>query len=510
MNQPTNPATRSTTGIDDLPPEMICELFEYLQPKDLVVCSMVNRRWHSIYAGFKVQSLAIIDPEDPFNWHESNQPIRKVERCTWWMFCNLKEKPLLSNLKHLALRGDHLEFDLNKLNRFQQLVHLEIDTHLVGKVHLNLPRLEVLAIHHWNLRCSVSIDCPLLSTLLYAGEDEEDAILLKVKHPETIRKLETNMVGRHLAPFKNVRCLVTNQFEAINKATLLSLPALKELRFNRSIGSVFDVKPRQRVSTVDRVKRTLSEFMDEAKKLKGSDFQFTFAGLRLTNVNVEQIDFGVQVDESGRERVHNEYVYMKNYHLIESGALHFVRQVHYTRLLSNVTGEFPRCFFQKFTGIETVLVDGVVEDADQFLWFLKSLRFLRCLVLAKTGLGQEFYDQLPASARSLNRLDLRGGRENELQLNFDFIDRLSRLSLLYIEPVSFESVPSLVRMSGKLAKACFHVRLRAENVEMCKYSGKWIILKKGGSVFVGQNPDEVVNFIEGLQSNASERSSASD
>ena len=59
--------------------------------------------------------------------------------------------------------------------------------------------------------------------------ESQDANLLQVNQPETIRKLETNMVGAKLAPFKNVECLVTRQFEAIRKATLQSLPKLKEL-----------------------------------------------------------------------------------------------------------------------------------------------------------------------------------------------------------------------------------------------------------------------------------------
>ena len=39
---------RST--IIDPPLEMICELFRYLGLKYLVTCSMVNKRWHSVYS----------------------------------------------------------------------------------------------------------------------------------------------------------------------------------------------------------------------------------------------------------------------------------------------------------------------------------------------------------------------------------------------------------------------------------------------------------------------------
>lgn len=46
------------------------------------------------------------------------------------MFRGLVDKPLLSNLKHLALSGVGIDFDskiLNKVNEFSQLLHLEIN-----------------------------------------------------------------------------------------------------------------------------------------------------------------------------------------------------------------------------------------------------------------------------------------------------------------------------------------------------------------------------------------------
>ena len=415
MSSPIKPITSSTVGIEDLPPEMICTLFEHLiaegSLKDLIACSMVNKRWHSIYAAFKLHRLVLTTPcvtesdYDPFyelvKWSYSDRRIEEAERCSPAMFIRLAEKPLLSNLRQLALCGDDLDFDLNELNHFQQLVHLEIVTHLAGEVRLNLPRLRVLAFHIYNDLCRLSIDCPLLSTLAYHAKTEH-ANLLDVKHPETIRRLETNSFGSELARFKSVECLVTYQCGAISEATLLSLPELRELHHIQDIECLLKYEFDNEVGTIDQVKRKLSKFVNEAKKLRGSVFRFTFSGFQLTNVNVDQIDFGVQVNEDEThesEYVCNEYIYMKNYHLIEPGALHFIRRVDYTRLLSHVTGEFPRCFSQKFTGIEEVEVTDVVKDPDHLLWFLKSLRFLRELELRNVKLSQEFYDQLPAAIR---------------------------------------------------------------------------------------------------------------
>ena len=499
-----SPPTKSTISIEDLPPEMISKLFEYLPPKDLALCSMVNRRWHSIHATFKLHRLAALDYQPFYElilWHNSNQPIQETERYSPAMFLRLVEKPLLSNLKHLALSG-LFKFDLNELNRFQQLVHLEISLpYLAGKVHLNLPRLRVLAIYYTNEDCVLSIDCPELHTLLYYNHLPIEN-LLEVKHPETVSALKTNLVDQQLAPFKNVECLVATDFRAISKVTLHSLPRLKELRYDRDIEHLVEIEFEFEIGTIEEVKRRLSEFLNEAKKLRGRDFRFTFAGFNMANVNVDQIDFSLQ-ESSGRERVSNEYFYMKNYHLIEPGALHFIRHVNYTGLLRHVAGEFPRCFSQKFTGIKYVHVDDRIEDPDHLLWFLKSLRFLRSLKL-DVELSQEFYDQLPVAAHSLVCLEFGGCYETELQVNFDFIGQFTWLSELMIyQPLSFESFASLDRWLGRLKEASIYVRSGGGLlIQKESRSTVWRVqeIKRDSPtdpLLETENPDELVSFLEG-------------
>ena len=94
----------SSTTIDNLPTEMICELFKHLTPKDLLVCSMVNKRWHSIYADFKVRRLVTTDDllDYYLNWCDSNQAVQEEELCHRNLFNFLVDKPLLSNLNHFG------------------------------------------------------------------------------------------------------------------------------------------------------------------------------------------------------------------------------------------------------------------------------------------------------------------------------------------------------------------------------------------------------------------------
>ena len=419
---------------------------------------MVNKRWHSIYSNFKVHRLAVIGDFDYHlrKWSYPDQKIEDREICFTEMFVLLTKKPLLSNLKHLAL-CDVYGFDLNDANCFEQLVRLEIRASSLGirsdSYILRLPKLEVLAFYGSDSR-KLSIDCPLLNTLVFYSSG-----WLEVNQPETIRKLEIDMRGLDL--FKNVECLLSRNFERISEATLRSLPKLKEFRY------IPDIEEQYAIAS--QVKQTLSEFLEDIKKLRGDDFRFSFAGFLLTKTMLEQIDFGppwvivsrggyLEIVKNRDERVCNEYVYMENYQLIESGAMDFIDLVDYSLLLCHVTRKFPRCFSQKFTSITWVRATAKVQDADQFLWFLKSLRFLGRLELEKTGFSQEFYDQLPASAHSLISLDLNEGYcQDWLQMNFEFVGKFSRLSYLKIvQKLSVQSQSSLSKWSSKVNSVFHH------------------------------------------------------
>ena len=508
-----------TATIEDLPAEMIRELFKFLNLKDLVACAPVNKRWYSIFVTLKPDRLAVFDK---FKFCEWNYPARKVkqkELCPLVVFNRFVGKPFLSNLKHLTLCAREGNFNPNKLNRLSYLVHLEIEVRLnETQVNLKLPKLKVLVAPSFSSRRSLLIDCPELEVLIYNGDGLNS---LQVKHPETIKKLETNMVGPGLDRFRNVECLMTNEFNAIRQTTLLSLPKLKELHYNAGISDLWILN--QAAGTLDRVKGVLLEFLDDVKRLKESDFKFTFAGFQLTNTMLDQIDFGVQVTERNgfvREEVFNEYVYMKNYELLNPGALHFIDTVDYNSLMRNAPGELPDCFTQKFSRIEKVNVEGAVRSKTRLLRFLRSLSWLRTLELDRPPLSQKFYDKLPVSAHSLTKLTLSGcinqymeikrGNVKELELNFDFISELPQLSTIKIYKfLTFESLFSLVRWLGQLESGIFYFRLNEESLRLSdsrqtdRGSIVWTISERTPRFpvqFESENPDEILAYLQELKS----------
>ena len=468
MISSTNPTT-----IEELPTEMICETFKHLSPKDLASCSQVNKRWRSIYATFKLHRLAVLEDLEDWKisqWYHSNQPLEEKELFPMAMFWSFVDKPLLSNLKHLALNKSSVRtkcdpLDLNKLNSFEQLIHLEIKCgRVVGDVTLKLPKLKVLAIYRLSQPGALSIDCPELNVLSI------------------------------------------NRFDFISKATLLSLPKLKELHYNETMRKLFG-DPLFEVGTHARVRRVLLEFLDDLKMLKESDFKFTFSGFQLTKTMLDQIDFGVGVNSRGGEIVIDEYVYTRNHQLITDATLDFVHTIKYPLLVRTAPETIPSCFFKKFDRIEKVEASCTqVRDEKHFLEFLKPLSWLRCLILYDQSLSQEFYDQLPVSAPSLIQLTLFGEHSNLLQLNFDFISKLSRLRCFTTLPgCPLKSFTPLVHQKPLT---------ELPTVEFYFYDkdGKFLILKRNAKVwrilefgrprptwktfFETQNFDEIFNYLD--------------
>lgn len=501
----------STTCIEDLPPEIINELFKYLQLKDLAACLLVNKRWHSIHSTFKLHSLAAINnclinsANSSKKWCHTDQNFEEV--CSIDNFIRLVDKPIVSNLRYLAVFENGIRFDLNKLNRLSQLIHLEIYSpdRTRNELKLNLPVLKVLAVHQYNDHFSLEVDCPRLDLLLYCGEPE-NSNLLKMQWPETIRKLDTDMFGLKLIPFKNVECLVTREVRVIGRGILQSMPKLKELHFKLDHGknSINFRDPHEFLGA----KEQLKEFLEDVHSLRPSGFRFRFAGFELCKVaKLNQINFAVQVGRFAHawEWAYLEF-YLKNFKLIEPAEpVEFIYAVDYTRLMRQVAGKVPSDFFQKIPCIQYVRATEVA-DVYHFLGFLLLLKPLRALDLVNSRLGQEFYDQLPVFAHSLHKLEI--GFPNKLyepNLRFDFIGKLPKLSTLLIVRYrpSLQSMRSLVASAPKSVhvQVYFPLSTASDLYAVFKFADSmvWKPLKESSKKrFKTEKPDELLHFFEQL------------
>ena len=467
MNQPT-------TTIEDLPPEMIGELFKNLPLKDLIACSLVNKRWHSIFNDFKVHDLAVQDMVlvGINKWTFPCSPFLDHELCDLNLFNRFARRPQLSNLNRLALLCDG-PVSTNQLIQFSRLQHLEI--HTPGPT-LNHPNLEVLVIHKRNSD-PLTINSPKLRVLAY--EEEQD--LIRVVHPATIKKLDTDMLAPKLKQFLNVECLVTWDMNAINKATLQSLPSLKKLHFDLDIQDAFSLfSTNQTGSSLARMKRKLNKVLESAQRRAG--FEFQFAGFDATEIMANRIEFDVQRVQGQDETVFNESVYLRNFDRIQPNVLTFVRNLNYNLMMRNAAedqaGHLPAGFFEKFAGLDLVDAGGVIQNEQHFRWFLESARPLVTLYLNGSQLGVDFFGDLAKLHPSLQELHMDALDQAARPVDLTFLKGLQELKTLQIRGVmSTEHVRMFIDLLDDLVSTQVYFEIECENksvfAEKVRHTREW-------------------------------------
>ena len=101
---------------------MICVFFRHLHPTKLATCSVVDKRWHSTYAFFRLDRMVASDTFycDLKGWVPQWE-IGDKELCPLKMFSRLVDQSLISNLKQLVLFDNRVsntpflkEFDLKR------------------------------------------------------------------------------------------------------------------------------------------------------------------------------------------------------------------------------------------------------------------------------------------------------------------------------------------------------------------------------------------------------------
>ena len=527
-----------TATIEDLPPELVLEIFKLFdlnQPKDLKACSMINKRWHALYVSFSANHLAALQNFERRSEWIPRKPANAdtIGLDLFTLLSHQDPVPLISKIKSLLLSGQAFEQPPRGpvLNCFKSLKNLQIDFALMGTKEfiIRLPNLVFLAFHHTNNSCPVKIDCPNLNTLLYPNEPV-DLSLLTLIHPETIIKLATNMELDKLRRFTNVRRLVTMNMQLIDQDTLTKLPRLSVLHLNSPIPAILEDEVenakllRERAEqhnravgledvqgpfdedrvehpmqeALVRVKAILNVFMAKVKEAK-RPIIFRFAGFRLDLKKLEEIDFGVHIDLNGEESASIEYIYMKNYHLLERDSLDFLRHINYNKVI-DIIPEIPKCFAEKFTGVEEVRASAGNVREDRLIAFLEKMPKLKKFhLIASDRFSQTFYDRLPDAVSRLADLRMDQDDQEEVRLDFRFVSKLKRLTALFINnPMYIQCLPQLVANLEKLSQVYLCIVFKQSKYSIRKQGTGKILIMNSQLITVLETTriDQVLNFFE--------------
>ena len=491
--------------MDKLPAEIYCVIFKHLNLKDLVNCKMVCKDWNSIILSLVKVSRLVIDYEDNCKrkWYFTNKLINNdLELCNPNLFLIQFNKSNLSNLKHLYIDHELPNFDLNKLNLFSKLIHLEIDYDFKKDINLtlNLPGLIILKILNVKESYLKLIDCTKLKVFCFDNHsyNYNNFNCLEIKHPSTIIHLETDLYGEELAIFKNVEHLETFYFKLIEESTLINLRSLKSFSFNETIENCcFDLNENND-EIFNAIKNILKRFMKQKSSLKMHNLKVYFTGVQITD-NVDEINFdSIQQYIDTDLEMNYEQFYMNNYRRL-ADTLPFIYEVNYTNLM-NVTNEIPNGYFSKFNYLKNVKSENVVNQA-HFLQFLKNLPNLECLNLKYANLNQHFYNSLCAFC-SLTSFILE--EKEELQLNYEFLSEFKILENLDIDQeLSLQSLKSLLKSVLKLKHINSHLYFRFRKIEFrIKKKTDFIYdLFKPDHKLIKQNVNliEIVNYFEKLK-----------
>ena len=236
------------TTIDDLPDEILYELFKYLNLPDLINCRLTNKRWKSISDITRVRQLVVSDRIDEFKelckdsitfskfrfytkLFKLKQHLRKLHiRCTVYS-------------SHIMFKRI-LDFDLSIFNEFIYLreLDLRLKNFLVNdqtslNLH-NLIRFKLELIEMFSFDSEVHLIAPRLEFL------NCDLHLIDVHHPESIKQFSTNcdcddnpINFDKVKMMKNLEVLQFDDssvdFSILND--LSDLPKLKELRISDQV-----------------------------------------------------------------------------------------------------------------------------------------------------------------------------------------------------------------------------------------------------------------------------------
>ncbi|XP_037052507.1 uncharacterized protein LOC119086038 [Bradysia coprophila] len=367
--------------LNDLPVELLSQIFKHLPLTDLDNCRLVCRQFMLICDAIPITDLIF--------WNISSS---YGSRKDYWQFTNEQfsysnlidfhyEKKTghrwtfrLAKLKQLYYHGGvENPCFWNRLNDLHQLVHLRLEMNefyfnALRIIQLNLPNLERLEIGEgYSEQCELHLNTPKLSMLTCS---EFEAI--RIADPTTIEHLELVRYTETADQLVNLKYLKVNW---------------KTIR-HRKIWSIFG-----ELQTL-----VCNSFDDDGP----DDFDASMEAIRnlLLIKKPHQKIYFQSVELVYRSTI-NEYEASKNilaFQISNYGSLCANISHHgpldYNELMRLTNGNLPVDFFQKYFNVRSVKVVGEVNKPEHLLWFLKRFEYLNRLEIDSSSVSQEVYNQL--------------------------------------------------------------------------------------------------------------------
>lgn len=338
--------------IGKLPTKTLSSIFGHLELEDIHDCALVCQRWAQAVKELNIERLMVAKSlgRPMSSWFYSGELCRPAE--TIILSTLDYESPLWLNLKQLKILNfsDHLNSsiadkpllrDLHFLNKLVNLETLEVARiELENEATLTLPNLRRLSVAC--LGSSLKLATPKLTTY------KSNQNLNRVHFVYPARLIEL-----HLKRY-------TGGAEHLTGLKFLSLKDFRTLKDNSSF-----LTDHRRLSTVSlRPKRVLNRLeyyenrhgllslLEQKRQLERHNLKIIFFGIEVQKAS--QIDF-FNYDENLIE------LQIRNYSMLNTKELRYIRSLHYGGLLRCFGGEIDRIpsdLPKKFGQVEELIIGG--------------------------------------------------------------------------------------------------------------------------------------------------------
>lgn len=391
----------SSTGIEQLPIEMLLKIFNYVNMTDLIKnCVLVSKKWYSLVDEKKLDELIINFGRLSNNhWYRSYRPInlRNLIFCSTPNFVKSPSFIRNFNLKYLKIHLNFEHFDIQKLNRLAKLEHLEIDNflNLYENSALCLSRLRVL--HLQLVGSRLRIDAANLESLYCS-----DLTKIQLNRKHSIRQVEVPLFDESVNELTNLEVLKLTDFDTIRdrntmSAFLSGLPKkLEQLHFY-DLNAPGNARGWHNFFTFTQ--ETSLEFNVYLNGIQSCDWleERLLENCDLTRLTVEKPD-------------------------LFDAPLHWFKEFDYDKLMHICT--IRSDFFDRFNNLQVIRA-GRIERQIAFGNFLKNCRNLSVLFLTYPSLWSRFYNQLPLSNPLLTRFTLF--EDEHVELDYQFVPQFKLL-----------------------------------------------------------------------------------
>ena len=407
-------------ALDQLPIEVHHLIFGYLELIEVLTCGLVSKKFNKTVKAFRVKELSFYSSDLMRRsfWFLNRKPIYPVNSVSNRKVTVLNSTAIdLQFLKCLRLFGivESDEFSLESLNRFENLIVLELrfdvnDWSKGDKIKkLKLKSLKHLYIN-FGFQIFIEFDSPKLKSVALSYKPNSHEIdqpleTTKFASPSTVKNLFTfglslNQMPMNFSSLEHLQCDVLVELDRLLRA----FPDLKMLEI--------DLENR---NFSENYMEYLNLIIKQRDQLRPS-LKIGFQNIKLSGDRaIESYGFDKESDLS---------LTIKHSSIMHECSL---EKLDYQELLSLTKGGYPIGFLKlnPFHKIHTVLVNNEIDNANSLLDLLLNCINLIYLKLQNSSLDMEFFEQLPAFTSLLN-LEIEAGYQN-LQLDFRFLLKMTNL-----------------------------------------------------------------------------------